>query len=1273
MGEKAFGGNILKYIRNTFFIILILCISASSAFARRSTDPMTTITSVRAIGMGRAGLATLGGSNALFTNPAGLTKIKAAEASIFSTKLMDEFNYFGVNGAMNTEWGWFGLGYGSMSIDGIPETFRYEQGDGIRTYKLSEYGAGNNQLSFGYASKFEFLQDLSVGFTLKQATEYIEAGDESTFDSSSESSFGVDAGLLYPFELFDQKYEAGLAMQNLMAPTFTEEGEEDSMYAVNMRLGISTMVQLWEQNFLVAADTDVLGIHLGTEWQGPGGLALRAGFDADNIAVGLGLKIFSVTGFDNKPHTIAIDYAYRMYEGALANTSFLGFSYLGVSQTEKPAILNPISGKKATVPTMTIEGTAGKGDEVTVYINDIPRKIVRADEDSGIWSASNVFLNEGKNEVRVQAEKLDFAASEFSDPIIIEADLTPAELTTVIEKEGNEITVKARVSKKMSKVATRLPNNQTLALVYDPESKIWVGKWVVPLKFMDKKLTLQTRGVDESGKKTDIATNRVSTKIVKYPLDRTITTEETLSVRGTVPVDVQSIIVGDQVITPEEDGTFETTVALPEIGKQLVEVQVVDAKGATVESKIRVLRKATAADISQDSFAYSVINDLLTIGALSTDEQNNLQPQEPITRGELAALIARVKGLPLSETGSFPDIPANSPYLTAITAVTKAGLMNTFADGQFRPDDTISRADAVGILVRVNEVPLPEGTPEEIFNDVPLSNPAADVIAAAANVGLISMENDDFYPNEPLDRETAAMWFSKTTEFRQEIQELSDWRRGFGLPSEVQEEVSWESQLIVDFADVQWTAQEEAKGLKVIQPADQSTVYEEYAIVKGMAKEVGSVTINGQKTKVDKSGAFVAAIPLDPGPNVIIVEAPKEKKIIRIYRETNFEDIPRGEAGKNLRVAGTLGFFETDDSFYPENVVTREELAIILVRLKRAKPAESNTKISDLAEDNPSLPWVQNAVDLGYFKLGANNTFNPEGMVTRGEAMQILNKFQGTNVPGGDLSRKPFADVAVDSTYAKDIGAALQAGLIPQTENFYPDNPLTRQELVDILMNTKLMQDRIKEQMDWETFDQNKLRKPLKPKKQKKSSRVIGTPSYARTARGTSSGGEEDSELLRFAPPMERQLKKGTIYPRTASAIGESAKDLSVISPRDLLVTTKTDITVAGVVKKNATVLVNGSSVPVNPKGAFQKKIGLKPGKNIVDIESGTNTEKRRVLRLITYGDILRSPQKKVIEYLATLGYFAAGGNFQPSKTVAKDELVTLAVKVEGDPYSSST
>ncbi len=1244
------------------------CVGGVGA-ARRSTDPMTTITDVRALGMGRAGMATLGGSNALFTNPAGLAKVKTMAASTFSTKVLEDFNYFGVNGAMNTGWGVVGLGYGGMSVDEIQETFRYKMDGEVRNYSLGTYSAGSKVFMVGYATKvpFPFLKDLSLGIGLKSATEYIDATDATSFETSSISGFGGDIGVLFPFRMFGHDYECGIAKMNAFSPQFTDdEGGDPSEYAAINRIGISTGIDLFGQHVIAALDNDNFGTHLGTEVQLPGGFAVRAGTDGTDYSMGLGLTIYSVTGFDNKPHAIAIDYAWVANNalldnvGVADNLNMISFSYLGVSQTDKPILTSPLTGRTFTVPTITVEGKAEQDTEVTVYVNNVPQKVVKT-EAKGTWKAEGITLTQGRNEVKAFAQKMDFADSEFCAPVIAYGQLSAPELSTTIEKRGNRVTIKASSPVELRQVATKLPNGETIALTFDPQTQLWVGTWQVPFEFMDKQVALQTRGVDTQGNRTDIVSQKVLAKSIIMPADKTVTTKQYLEVKGYAPARVAHITVAGQEVMPSTDGSYTAMVDLAAVGKQNIDVVMTDAAGRTKTSEVRVLRKASAPDVGTDSFAYAAINDLLTMGAMQPVSENNFEPKKPITRAELAVLVARAKMLPPG-TATFTDVPANTSYAGAVSAVVGAGLLGAYPDGTFKPQGLITRGEAAVVLIKIYGVELPEGTPEEVFTDVKPTHPLAGAISAAVENGLIAVEDDSFYPDQMLDRETAAFWFSKTREMKQQLRELQSWPDLNVNGSELSDMERMEGQLVVDFADAQWTAQEAAAGLKLMEPVDQSITYEPYAIVKGLVTPAVAVSVNGQAVILERNGSFVAGVPLELGMNLILVETPTEKRKVRVLREAAFTDVPSGNAGDDIRKLGSLGYLETDRSFYPEQGVTRRELAVVLVRSKEDQTPSSAPRLQDVAADDPQLMYIQRAVDLGYFTVSANY-FMPNTVVSRGEAAAILAAFQGLTVPQAALTRKPFADVPAEHPYAKAIATALQAGIILPAEQYFPDEPLTRQDLVDMLMRTAVMQSRMNRFMDWNGYDINKTRAPVLPRKK---TAVIDVP--GRTAPRIAEAADEETSdtYLRFAPPMEAQMQQGVIYPRTADSVGVGTPLLSIISPKDLFVTTRADIDVAGVATNGGPVQVNGNTVALNQKGAFQTRTGLKPGKNVITVVSAGATEKRRVLRLFTYNDISGIPQKKVIEYLATLGYFAEGTQFYPSKAVARDELVTIALKAGG-------
>ncbi|PIZ71175.1 hypothetical protein COY07_05535 [Candidatus Peregrinibacteria bacterium CG_4_10_14_0_2_um_filter_43_11] len=53
-------------------------------------------------------------------------------------------------------------------------------------------------------------------------------------------------------------------------------------------------------------------------------------------------------------------------------------------------------------------------------------------------------------------------------------------------------------------------------------------------------------------------------------------------------------------------------------------------------------------------------------------------------------------------TSSFRDVPASYKYFTSITTLAQKGVVRGYSDRQFRPENTINRAEAIKILVEAN-------------------------------------------------------------------------------------------------------------------------------------------------------------------------------------------------------------------------------------------------------------------------------------------------------------------------------------------------------------------------------------------------------------------------------------------------------------------------------------------------------------------------------------------------------------------------------------------
>ncbi|MDF2838104.1 MAG: inlA, partial [Paenibacillus sp.] len=76
-------------------------------------------------------------------------------------------------------------------------------------------------------------------------------------------------------------------------------------------------------------------------------------------------------------------------------------------------------------------------------------------------------------------------------------------------------------------------------------------------------------------------------------------------------------------------------------------------------------------------------------------------PDQAITRAEFAAIIVRALGLPVdsgSYQGKFADVDVNDWYADAVQTAYSYGLVGGYEDGTFRPQDNISREQAMKIL-----------------------------------------------------------------------------------------------------------------------------------------------------------------------------------------------------------------------------------------------------------------------------------------------------------------------------------------------------------------------------------------------------------------------------------------------------------------------------------------------------------------------------------------------------------------------------------------------
>ncbi|MBW4700299.1 MAG: S-layer homology domain-containing protein [Aphanocapsa lilacina HA4352-LM1] len=99
----------------------------------------------------------------------------------------------------------------------------------------------------------------------------------------------------------------------------------------------------------------------------------------------------------------------------------------------------------------------------------------------------------------------------------------------------------------------------------------------------------------------------------------------------------------------------------------------------------------------------SYIDTLVDRRFIAGFPDGTFRPNAPVTRAQLAAMAARAFDLPESQVSNltFKDVSPNDWAAGAIAAVADRGLASGFVDGNFRPEDLLTRAQAIVIFSQV--------------------------------------------------------------------------------------------------------------------------------------------------------------------------------------------------------------------------------------------------------------------------------------------------------------------------------------------------------------------------------------------------------------------------------------------------------------------------------------------------------------------------------------------------------------------------------------------
>ena len=182
----------------------------------------------------------------------------------------------------------------------------------------------------------------------------------------------------------------------------------------------------------------------------------------------------------------------------------------------------------------------------------------------------------------------------------------------------------------------------------------------------------------------------------------------------TIPDDVPTGLNGDDhyaYIVGYPDSTVR-----PQDGITRAEVATIFFRLLTDETRNANSTKTNSySDVAAGAWYNHAVSTLSAMGIVKGDSQGKFNPNAPITRAEFAAIAARFDDKANTTAVDFSDI-ASHWAKNEISAAANNGWINGYTDGTFRPNNKITRAEAMTLVNRVLKR-LPE-TAEDLHNDM---------------------------------------------------------------------------------------------------------------------------------------------------------------------------------------------------------------------------------------------------------------------------------------------------------------------------------------------------------------------------------------------------------------------------------------------------------------------------------------------------------------------------------------------------------------------------
>lgn len=202
-------------------------------------------------------------------------------------------------------------------------------------------------------------------------------------------------------------------------------------------------------------------------------------------------------------------------------------------------------------------------------------------------------------------------------------------------------------------------------------------------------------------------------------------------------------------------------------------------KPAPPPPKKPILWLKTFKDVTYPDFGRREIEHLATLNIITGYPDGDFKPKRALSRAEIVTLLTKATASPEAyeelNYNFFGDVSRRHWAAKFIEYSVVKRWVQGFPDGTFKPNDKLTRAQAVSVFSRFNQLKS-EGTREsEPYLDVSKSHWAYKDILLAKEAGWLDyIKEPVFEPNQPCSRAEAAYILFRTSFARKKIEEMYD-------------------------------------------------------------------------------------------------------------------------------------------------------------------------------------------------------------------------------------------------------------------------------------------------------------------------------------------------------------------------------------------------------------------------------------------------------------------------------------------------------------------